>query len=107
MFPVSPFDILQGPSKVSLESSLFQTEPQLSQPLFTAVPSLGWFSWSPSAPAPIGPCLSCARAPELDAGLTGVGQNSLPQPAGHTSFGAAQDTNGFQGLPAHIHLFVH
>ncbi|KAK4828118.1 hypothetical protein QYF61_023916 [Mycteria americana] len=58
------------------------------------------------------------RAPELDAVLqvgshqSGVeGQNHLPQPAGHASFDAAQDTVGLLGcestLLAHIQLFIH
>ncbi|KAK4827796.1 hypothetical protein QYF61_021788 [Mycteria americana] len=39
------------------------------------------------------------------------GQNHLPQPAGHASFDAAQDTVGFLGcertLLAHIQFFIH
>ena len=39
------------------------------------------------------------------------GQNHLPQPAGHASFDAAQDTVGFLSceriLPAHVQLFIH
>ena len=39
------------------------------------------------------------------------GQNPLPQPAGHTSFYAAQDTVGLLGcectLSAHVQLFIH
>ncbi|KAK4810535.1 hypothetical protein QYF61_004498 [Mycteria americana] len=39
------------------------------------------------------------------------GQNHLPQPAGHTSFYAAQDTVGFLGckhtFPAHVQFFIH
>ena len=56
--------------------------------------------------------------PELDAVLqvgcqeSGVeGQDPLPQPAGHASFDAAQDTVGFLGCertsPAHVQLFIH
>ena len=57
------------------------------------------------------------RAPELDVDLQvgshqrGVaGQNHLPQPAGHTSFDAAQDTVAFLGcestLPVHVELLI-
>jgi len=57
-------------------------------------------------------------APEVDAGLqvgshkSGVkGQNPLPQPAGHASVDAAQDTVCFLGckctLPAHGELLIH
>jgi len=56
--------------------------------------------------------------PELDAGLqvgshkSGVkGKNPLPQPAGHTSLGAAQDMVGFPGckctLLAYVELLIH
>jgi len=57
-------------------------------------------------------------APELDAVLQ-VGshesrvkwQNHLPQPAGHASLAAAQDTVGFLGckrtLSAHVELLIH
>ena len=58
------------------------------------------------------------RAPELDAGLPVgshqsrvEGQNPLPQPAGHTSLDAAEDTVGLLGcehtLVAHVQLFIH
>jgi len=58
------------------------------------------------------------RAPELDAGLQVrshqsrvEGQNHLPQPAGHTSLDAAQDTIGLLGCErtsvAHVQLFFH
>jgi len=56
-------------------------------------------------------------APELDAGLQGVsdesgvkGQNPLPRPAGHAALDAAQDTVGFLGcqrtLPAHVPIYL-
>jgi len=39
------------------------------------------------------------------------GQNSVPRPAGHTCFDAAEDTVGFLGcehtLMAHVQLFIH
>ncbi|KAK4824839.1 hypothetical protein QYF61_020212 [Mycteria americana] len=58
------------------------------------------------------------RTPELDTVLqvgshqSGVeGQDHLPQPAGHASFEAAQDTVGFLGckrtLPARVQLCIH
>ena len=57
------------------------------------------------------------RAPELDAGLQvgshqsgAEGQNHLPQPAGHASFGAARDTIGLLGcestLPGRVEFLV-
>ncbi|KAK4824458.1 LOW QUALITY PROTEIN: hypothetical protein QYF61_015836 [Mycteria americana] len=81
-------------------------------------PALGSFSWPSSGPAPAGPRPSCAEGPELDTALQVrshqsrvEGQNHLPQPAGHASFDAAQDTVGLLGcqrtLLAHVQLFVH
>ena len=57
-------------------------------------------------------------APELDAGLQvgshqsgAEGQNHLPEPTGHASLDAAQDTVGLLGcertLVAHVQLFIH
>ncbi|KAK4805639.1 hypothetical protein QYF61_022397 [Mycteria americana] len=67
---------------------------------------------------PTSPLVASGRTPELDTVLqvgshqSGVeGQNHHPQPAGHGSFDAAQETVGFLGceriLPAHVQLFMH
>ncbi|KAK4829697.1 hypothetical protein QYF61_006072 [Mycteria americana] len=100
--------LLKGRNKVSPQPSLLQVEqPQLSQPFF--IPSSG-----PTL-VHIFPEL---RTPELHAVLQVgshqnrvEGQNHLPQPAGHASLDAAQDTVGLLGcecsLVAHGQLFIH
>ncbi|KAK4828015.1 LOW QUALITY PROTEIN: hypothetical protein QYF61_022792 [Mycteria americana] len=81
-------------------------------------PALGSFLWPSSEPAPKLHVLLVPRAPELDAVFQVrshksrvEGQNYLPQPAGHVSFDAAQDTVGLLGcertLSAHVQLFIH
>ncbi|KAK4811013.1 LOW QUALITY PROTEIN: hypothetical protein QYF61_015717 [Mycteria americana] len=121
IFLRSPLYMLKGCNKVSLEPSLLQAEqPQLSQPFHIGEvfqPS-DHFCGPPLDPLQQVHVFPVLRAPELDAVLQVRShqsrvewQNHLPQPAGHASFDAAQDTVGLLGcehtLPAHVQLFVH
>ncbi|KAK4816284.1 hypothetical protein QYF61_014582 [Mycteria americana] len=111
----------KGHSKVSLQPPLLQAEqPQLSQPFLIGElfqPS-DHLRGPPLDPLQQLHVFLVLRTPELDAVLqveshqSGVeGQNHFPQPAGHTSLDAAQDTVGLLGcertLPAHVQLFIH
>ena len=107
--------------KVFLEPSLLQAEQsQVSQPFLTAE------VFQPSdhlCGTPLGPLQQVhvflvLRPPELDTALQVgshqrrvEGQNHLPQPAGHASLDAAQDTVGLLGcesiLPGHVELLNH
>ncbi|KAK4810922.1 hypothetical protein QYF61_013330 [Mycteria americana] len=113
--------ILKCCHKVSLEPSLLQAEqPQLSQPVLIGEvfqPS-DHFCGPPLDLLQQACVFLILETPELDAVLqvgsheSGVeGQNHLPQPAGHASFDAAQDTIGFLGCEctslAHVLLFIH
>jgi len=67
-----------------------------------------------SGPTPTGPHLSCAggsRAGRRSHQSRVEGQNHLPQPAGHTTFDAAQDMVGFldceRTLVTHVQVFIH
>ncbi|KAM9644853.1 uncharacterized protein ACIBXB_013062 [Morphnus guianensis] len=121
IFLISPFYILKGCSKVSLEPSLLQAEqPQLSQPVLTGEvfhPS-DHFCGPPLDPLQEAHVFPVLRTPELEAALQvgshqsgAEGQNPLPRPAGHTALDAAQGTAGILGcehtLPAHVQLFIH
>ncbi|KAK4823100.1 hypothetical protein QYF61_025838 [Mycteria americana] len=109
--------ILKGCNKVSPEPYLLRAkQPQLSQPVLIGEmfhPS-DHFCGPPLDLLQQVHVLPVLRTPELDAVLQvgshhsrAEGQNHLPQPAGHTSFDAAQDTVGFLGrectLLAHVH----
>ena len=111
----------KGCYKVSLEPSLLLAkQPQLSQPFLIGEvfhPS-DCFCGSRLDPLQHISALLVLRAPEMDAGLQVwshqrrvEGQNPLLQPAGHSSFGAAQDTVGTVDcectLLAHVQLFIH
>ena len=99
--------MLEGCSKVAPEPSLLQAEqPQLSQPVLTGEGfyPLDHFCGPPLDPLQQVHVFPVQRALELEAGLqVGFhqsrveGQNHLPQPAGHASFGAAQDAVCFLG----------
>ncbi|KAK4827563.1 hypothetical protein QYF61_019187 [Mycteria americana] len=100
--------------------SLLQAEqPQLSQPVFVGevLQPSGHLHGPPLDLLQQLHVLLMLRPPELHAVLqmgshkSGVeGQNHLPQPAGHASFDAAQDTVGFLGckctLPGHVELLI-
>ncbi|KAK4826501.1 hypothetical protein QYF61_009574 [Mycteria americana] len=95
-------------------------QPQLSQPVLIGEvfhPS-DHFCGPPLDPLQQVHVFPVLRTLELDAVLqvgshqSGVeGHDHLPQPAGHASFAAAQDTVGFLGrkhtLLAHVQLFIH
>ena len=100
-------------------SSSGRTTPNLSAFLHRrGVPPLRPFLWASSGPALTGPYLSCTEDPRGGCSTPGgvsqeriKGENHLPQPAGHASFEAAQDTLGFLGckrtLPAHVQFLIH
>jgi len=114
IFRVVPLQVLEGCYKVTSQPSLLQAEqPQLSPPVLTgeALQPSDHLCGPPLDPLQHIHVLLMLGAPELDAGLQvgshqsgAEGQNPLPQPAGHASLDAAQDTVGFLGckhiLPA-------
>ncbi|KAK4830254.1 hypothetical protein QYF61_009321 [Mycteria americana] len=112
---------LKGCNNVSPNPSLLQAEqPQRAQTFFIGEVShpSDHFRGPPLDLLQQVHVFPVLRAPELDAVLQVgsyqsrvEGQNHLPQPAGHTSFDAAQDTVGLLGckrtLLAHVQLFIH
>ncbi|KAK4823457.1 hypothetical protein QYF61_002293 [Mycteria americana] len=115
-----PLQVLEGCCKVSLKPSLLQAEqPQLSQPVFIGevLQPSDHLRGPPLDSLQQVDVLLMLGAPELNAVLQAgsrksriEGQNHLPQPAGHASFDAAQDTVGFLGckrtLPGHVELLI-
>ncbi|KAK4816292.1 LOW QUALITY PROTEIN: hypothetical protein QYF61_014590 [Mycteria americana] len=107
IFPIGPLYVLEGCYKVSPQPSLLQAEqPQLSQPVLTGevLQPSDHFRGPPWYSLQQLHVLLVLRTPELDAVLqveshqSGVeGQNHFPQPAGHASLDAAQDTVGLLG----------
>ncbi|KAK4826957.1 hypothetical protein QYF61_012806 [Mycteria americana] len=101
-------------------TTLIAEQPQLSQPVLIGevLQPSDHFRGPALDPIQQVHVLLVLRALELDAVLQVgshqsrvEGENHLPQPAGHASFDAAQDTVGLLGckrtLPAHVQLFVH
>ncbi|KAK4824741.1 hypothetical protein QYF61_018213 [Mycteria americana] len=121
VFPIGSLEVLEGCSKVSLQPSRLQAEqPQLSQPVLVGevLQPSDHFCGLALDPLQQLHVLLVLRAPELDTGFQVgshqsrvEGQNHLPQPAGHASSDAAQDTVGLlhckRTLLPHVQLFVH